>query len=125
MLEALLDPISFVLVLVLWPIFFLNDILLYIPKQRRERYESLGVGRIEARTRRAAERQKRDDFNSVVGHIGVAATDLRLAGLVRIDGQDWNAISQSGFIPSNALIEVTARQGNDLVVKRLPESSEN
>ena len=121
MAEAVIDPILFVFVLVLWPMFFLNDILLYIPKQRRERLASLDAKMTEARIRRAAQRQKRDEFYSIVGQIGTAATDLRLAGFVRIGDNNWNAISESGFIPSNTPIEVTDRQGSDLLVRRLKE----
>ncbi len=75
---------------------------------------------MEAQARRSTLRQKRDDHYAVVGRTGVAATDLRLAGYVRISGQNWDAISESGFIPANSPIEVTDRQGNNLLVKQLP-----
>jgi membrane-bound ClpP family serine protease len=120
MAESIIDPILFLAVLSLWPLFFLNDILLYIPKQRRERFATVHLKRVEARTRRSTLRQKRDDYYAVVGSTGVAATDLRLAGFVRICGQNWDAISESGFIPANSPIEVTDRQGSNLLVKQLP-----
>lgn len=116
MSEALIDPLLFMFVLPLWPVFLLNDLFLYIPKQRRERASQLNSTTTEAQITPASNHQDNERF-TLVGQTGTAATDLRLVGIVSIGEKDWNAISDSGYISMSTPVEVTDHRGNDLLVR--------
>lgn len=103
--EALitLNLVVIALYILLWPMFILNDLLLYIPQQRKDRLKHLLEQRKE-RHRQRAERKKRRP--AVVGLTGFAVSDLRLAGDVEVDGQQWMATSADGYITSGTPIVV-------------------
>lgn len=67
----------------------------------------------------AYDNQSRDVY-SLVGHTGVAASDLNPKGRVRLHGQTWPArtLDGSGPIPVGTRVRVVDRQGLLLRVRR-------
>ncbi|MGI8493432.1 MAG: NfeD family protein, partial [Acidimicrobiales bacterium] len=53
---------------------------------------------------------------SVAGAVGVAVTALDPAGVVRVGGETWSAISHSGRLPAGATVHVIAAEGLRLQV---------
>ncbi|WP_442481558.1 NfeD family protein [Aeoliella sp. SH292] len=104
--------------LVFWPLFIVNDVLFYIPRQRKERLQHLRDLRKTAHCRRLAETK----HQSIIGRTGFASTDLRLAGEVIIDDQQWMATSSYGHIPSGTPVVVVNRQGTRLYVRPVEPS---
>ncbi|MGO1469084.1 MAG: NfeD family protein [Tissierella sp.] len=50
---------------------------------------------------------------------GVAATELRPSGFINIEGERLDALSEEGFIPSGASIEVVRVEGSKIFVRRI------
>jgi membrane-bound serine protease (ClpP class) len=59
-----------------------------------------------------------------LGHTGKALSPLRPAGIADIDGARVDVVSDGGFIPAGAAIEVIRVDGNRIVVRERPASSE-
>ncbi|MCG8425529.1 MAG: nodulation protein NfeD [Proteobacteria bacterium] len=59
---------------------------------------------------------------SVVGDIGVAESDLRPAGKVKVDGRRYDAVAEIGYIPSGAEVRVRTVRGFSLVVAPVANS---
>jgi membrane-bound serine protease (ClpP class) len=57
------------------------------------------------------------------GRSGTAATSLRPSGKVIVDGQYYDAISESGFIDSGAPVEVTHTENTQLYVTLIPQKT--
>jgi membrane-bound ClpP family serine protease len=59
-----------------------------------------------------------DSFDAdLVGRDGIAATDLRPAGRIIVDGIVYQAMSQGGFITRDTPITITGGEGATLIVK--------
>ncbi len=56
-----------------------------------------------------------------IGAVGLALTDLAPSGAVRVHGADWNAESEDGTIHQGDPVQVIARKGLRLVVRRATE----
>lgn len=56
---------------------------------------------------------------SYLKKIGVTATELRPSGFINIDGERIDALSDEGFIPSGASIEVIRVEGSKIFVRRI------
>ncbi len=56
-----------------------------------------------------------------IGSTGLAVTDLAPTGSVRVHGADWNADSEDGTIRQGDPVQVIARKGLRLVVRRATE----
>lgn len=56
---------------------------------------------------------------SLVGKRGSVATELKPGGHVRIEGKQYPAISQSGFMDRGEAVEVIDGEGDTLFVKRV------
>lgn len=56
---------------------------------------------------------------ALIGRDGTVATDLRPIGTVKIDGQRYDAISDSGLIRAGATVRVLAIEGAELRVRPL------
>lgn len=54
-----------------------------------------------------------------VGATGLATTDLAPSGSVRIHGADWNADAVNGVIRQGETVQITARKGLRLLVRRV------
>ncbi len=54
---------------------------------------------------------------ALIGAVGVATTDLKPKGTVRVAGEFWEATTQGESISSGENVEVTALEGMFLVVK--------
>ena len=61
---------------------------------------------------------------NLVGHRGVAATDLRPAGAATFDGQRYDVVSEAEYIDRGDAIEVLKHEGYRIVVRRARESDE-
>ncbi|MEK7393745.1 MAG: NfeD family protein [Fibrobacterota bacterium] len=56
-------------------------------------------------------------LSELVGQTGVAETDLRPVGRVRIGDKLHDAQARTGFVTSGTAVEVVSAEGNHLVVK--------
>lgn len=59
------------------------------------------------------------DLNYLLGKRGVSVTDLRPAGVVKIDGINFDVISEGNYISRNAEIEIMKVEGSKLIVKEI------
>ena len=60
---------------------------------------------------------------SLVGSVGIAATDLRPSGRVLMDGEFYDANSLKGFIDKGDEVEVIRYENFQLYVRRKNENS--
>lgn len=60
---------------------------------------------------------------SLLGREGVAHTDLRRSGYVKIDGKRFQAISRMGYVEKGTQIKVIGGEGAHLLVKILEDES--
>lgn len=67
---------------------------------------------------RAQRRRVTSGAEALIGAAGVALTDLRPTGIVRVQGEEWNAFSPGGEIRKGEEIEVLAIRGLQAVVGR-------
>lgn len=65
------------------------------------------------------------DLASLVGLEGVTTSDLRPAGVARINGERIDVISQGDFIPTGSLVQVRSVEGNRVVVRLLEPGTNN
>ena len=56
--------------------------------------------------------------DEIVGQSGEARTPLNPSGYARIDGQEYEAFSQDGYLPKGAAIEVTGMDNFRLLVRK-------
>ncbi|HOG50360.1 MAG TPA: NfeD family protein, partial [Lentisphaeria bacterium] len=64
-----------------------------------------------------------DSKKSLVGKNGLAFTTLRPAGVVMIDGQRHDVISNGDMIPKGAAVRVIAVEGASITVEVLPDNA--
>src|SRR5690625_555069 len=64
------------------------------------------------------------EYEKLVGKSGVTITDLRPVGTIRVDEQDYSAISNAEWIPKQTKIEVVQVDGTRILVKKKDEQSE-
>ena len=57
---------------------------------------------------------------ALIGHTATARTDLTPAGTVFVEGERWNAVSESGEIHAGEPIIITALHGLKLTVRKAP-----
>jgi membrane-bound serine protease (ClpP class) len=50
--------------------------------------------------------------------VGKAVTPLRPSGTVEIEGKKYDTISESGFLDSNEMVEVSKVEGYRIVVRK-------
>ena len=56
---------------------------------------------------------------ALVGQEGLAQTDLRPIGVVKIDGQRHDAVAESGYIPEGSSVKVISADGIQLKVRHI------
>ena len=56
----------------------------------------------------------------LLGKTGLAATDLRPAGIADFDGQRLDVVTQGGYVARGETVLITALEGNRIVVKPVP-----
>ncbi len=61
-----------------------------------------------------------DDHSGLIGQRGVAATILRPGGFATIGGKRFGVVTIGDLIEPNVAVEVTAVEGNRIVVRRVP-----
>ncbi len=61
------------------------------------------------------------DLNYLLGRQGIAVTDLRPAGVVKIDGINFDVITGGTYISKGSCIEITKVEGAKLVVKNIED----
>lgn len=66
---------------------------------------------------RQKERNERNALHALVGAEGVAMTDLRPVGVVRIDGTRYDALAEIGVIAAGTRVRVTRVEFNQLKVR--------
>ncbi len=59
------------------------------------------------------------DFSALVGKYGVTTCDLHPGGIAKIDGNNYDVVSQGEFILKNTAIEVVKVEGIKIVVKQI------
>lgn len=67
--------------------------------------------------KRRAEANAREQRQALVGAEGVAVTDLRPVGMIRLDGKRMEAHAEAGYVESGAAVRVTAVEDNHLKVR--------
>jgi len=60
-----------------------------------------------------------EDKKEYLGKEGIAISELRPSGIVEINGERLDAISEGVFIPKNANIKVVKVEGSKIIVRRL------
>jgi membrane-bound serine protease (ClpP class) len=60
-----------------------------------------------------------EELAPLVGSEGVARSDLRPVGIVLIDGQRVDCITEGAMIDSGARVKVIAVEGNRVIVRRV------
>jgi membrane-bound ClpP family serine protease len=73
----------------------------------------------ERELERAKAQKERDRVNALIGAEGIAMTDLKPIGVVIIDGERVDALSDSGFIRSGTRVRVTVIESNQVKVRAL------
>lgn len=59
-----------------------------------------------------------EEYQSMIGKTGVAQTQLRPAGKVIIDGDQYDAVSQVSYIEKNEQVKVTGYNNGQLIVRK-------
>lgn len=85
------------------------------PLGRRMLLGDMTEEQIEAE--RLKERTERDALHALVGAEGVAMTDLRPVGAVRIDGTRYDALAEVGVIAAGTKVRVTKVEFNQIKVR--------
>lgn len=104
---VVLGPSSFAFALKIWP---------STPMGRRMLGEK-DPEQVEAE--RLAALKERERYLGMVGAEGMAMTDLRPVGVVRIDGERFDALSESGFIPVGSKVRITLAEPSQIKVRRI------
>jgi len=60
-----------------------------------------------------------NSFPSLIGKIGRTRTPLSTTGLVEVDGQEFEAESQSGFLKTNVPIKIVGKHMSWLLVEAI------
>ncbi|MEM9480411.1 MAG: NfeD family protein [Verrucomicrobiota bacterium] len=66
---------------------------------------------------------KRDELQQLIGKTGVAITDLRPVGKVKVEKVRYDASTASGYIARNAVVEITGVKDSKLLVRLANPSS--
>lgn len=98
-----ITPLMIAMLVRLWPRTFFGRRILNDPQVNRDREETL----------RASEAKER----SLVGHVGVAATDMLPSGLIKIDGKRYDAVSTGVAIDRGTAVEVVQVMGRIIHVR--------
>ena len=59
-----------------------------------------------------------DAWRNLTGKTGKAATDLRPAGIARIDNRNYDVVSEGMLIPRGSAVQVVKVDGNRIVVRQ-------
>lgn len=73
---------------------------------------------------RSHRRHPSTGIESMTGQIGKAKTTLDPAGMVLIDGALWKAVSETGNVAQDELIEVTGARGLTLIIRPRPANKQ-
>ena len=57
--------------------------------------------------------------NEYLGKTGVAISELRPSGIIEIDGERLDALSEGVFIPKGTTIKVVRVEGSKIIVRRV------
>jgi membrane-bound serine protease (ClpP class) len=58
----------------------------------------------------------------LVGHFGVAVTDLRPSGVASIEGEKIDVVTDGDYIASGARVEIVRAEGYRHVVRLAPDA---
>jgi membrane-bound ClpP family serine protease len=73
----------------------------------------------QVETERATAQRERDRMSALLGAEGIAMTDFRPVGVVIIDGERLDALSETGYIRAGSRVRVTVVESNQLKVRPL------
>jgi membrane-bound serine protease (ClpP class) len=73
----------------------------------------------EIERRREAEQRERESRMALLGAEGVAITDLRPVGIIRIGDQRMDALAQTFMIPAGSRVKVVQVEGNQIKVRAI------
>jgi membrane-bound ClpP family serine protease len=59
----------------------------------------------------------KDSLHALIGAEGLAATDLRPVGVVRIDGRRFDALAEGPFIDAGTRVRITVVEGSQVKVR--------
>ena len=62
-----------------------------------------------------------ESHDELLGHVGIASTDLRPAGVVEIDGNPVDVVSDGSYIKKGEKVIVASVNGSRVVVRRVKE----
>lgn len=102
-----LGPMAFAFALKVWPSTPLGRRMLGEPPPEMVEAERLAALR------------ERERYMSMVGAEGVVLTDLRPVGVIQIDGQRYDALSETGFVPAGTRVRVTHAEPSQIKVRQI------
>jgi len=73
----------------------------------------------ELEKQRLEEDEARRQRDAIIGAEGVVLVDLRPVGIVEVNGQKFDAISEISFVPAGSRVKVTELRGHELRVRPL------
>lgn len=62
-----------------------------------------------------------DEYASLVGSRGVAVSALRPSGIAEVEGKRIAVVTEGGFVPAGATVEVVSAKGSRVVVRIVAE----
>jgi membrane-bound ClpP family serine protease len=71
----------------------------------------------QVEAQRLEEQKQRDRMAALVGVEGRVLTDLRPVGMIEVDGQRVEALSQTSFVPAGSRVRITAVEGTQIKVR--------
>lgn len=63
------------------------------------------------------------EYEKLIGKQGITLTDLRPVGTIRVNDQDYSAISNAEWIPKQTKVEIVQVDGTRILVKRIAEET--
>lgn len=59
------------------------------------------------------------EYEKLIGKTGKTLNDLRPVGTIRVEGQDYSAISNAEWIPKNTKVQIVQVDGTRILVKKI------
>lgn len=102
-----LGPLAFMFMLKIWPQTPMGRRLINAPTEE------------EQMAQRQSEEQQKSERLALIGKEGTALTDLRPVGLVEINGQRHEVLSETHFVPTGSKVRVTHADLAQIKVRRV------
>lgn len=102
--SLVLTPLMFTIMIRLWPKTFFGRRILNDPSASRERDKTI-------------DQESRTNEDSLIGRVGIAATDMLPSGLIKIENKRYDAVSTGVAIDRGAAVEVVRVMGRIIHVR--------